>query len=138
MFDRFTSVNIDIIASLKRVLERHEKDIQELNREQLMSGRRSDNTKLSPYTSAYAKRKNKPVTPKTLNDTGAFHEAIFVTFFEKSFNVESDDYKNDFLESNWGPKLFGLSKENIKRLLEEYSVKDELITEVKTSLKNVR
>jgi hypothetical protein len=131
MFDRFKSVQIDFNAILKRVLQAHEKDIEELNREQLMKGERSDGTKLPPYTPSYAKRKNKPLTPKTLKDKGDFQEEIFTTFFEKSFNVESNDWKSEFLESNWGKKIFGLSDKNKERLLHEKGVATEVINEVK-------
>ena len=131
MFDRFKSVNIDFNAILKRVLERHESDIQELNQEQLLKGERSDGSKLSPYTPAYAKRKGKPLTPKTLKDKGGFHEGIFTSFFEKAFNVESSDWKNDFLESKWGPKLFGLNKKNLTRLLGEMGVAKEANEELR-------
>lgn len=137
MFDRFKSVQIDFNAILKRVLERHKKDIQELNQEQLMQGKRSDGTELTAYTSAYAKRKNKPLKPKTLNDTGKFHDQIFPTFFEKNFNIESFDWKSDIMEWANGKKIFGLTPENKLKLLHERGVAKELTIEVKKALKNV-
>lgn len=136
-FEKFKRVNIDLYAICKRVLHRHEKDIEELNRSQLLEGKRSDGTILPPYSAPYAKRKNKPLRPKTLKDTGGFHEGIFTTFFEKTFNIESSDYKSDILETVWGTKIFGLTKENKQKLLTDYGVKSDIIKEVKKALKNV-
>jgi hypothetical protein len=137
MLDALVNKRIDFNAILKRVLERHESDIQELNQEQLMSGKKSDGTSLSPYSPAYAKRKGKPLTPKTLKDTGNFHEGIFSTFFEKSFTMQSENYKSDFLESNWTSKIFGLTRESIVKLLDEKGVRKEVIEETKKAFRNV-
>jgi hypothetical protein len=137
MFDKFYTANVDIIEIFKRVLQSHEKDIEALNKAQLDEGRRSDGTFLPPYSSAYAKRKGKSLTPKTLKDKGAFHEGIFETFFKDSFNMESSDWKSDILEHNWGKKIFGLTKENKLKLLNELGVKEELISQVRQATKNV-
>jgi hypothetical protein len=138
MFDVFNRVDVDLSAIFSRVLQRHEKDIEALNREQLMKGQKSDGTFLPPYTPAYAKRKGKPLTPKTLRDKGGFQDNIFETFFQDSFNVESNDWKSDILESVWGKKIFGLTKESKIRLLREFGVAEETIREVKLTVLNVQ
>jgi len=137
MLDALVNKRIDFNAILKRVLERHESDIQELNQEQLMTGKRSDGTVLPAYSPAYAKRKGKPLTPKTLKDKGSFHKAIFSTFFKKSFTMQSDDFKSDILETVWGQKIFGLTPESIVKLLDKYGVRKEIITEVRKEIRNV-
>jgi hypothetical protein len=131
-FDRLTKLNIDFNAILKRVLERHAEEIEDLNRNQLTQGKRSDGSQLPPYTPAYAKRKGKALTPKTLNDTGTFHNEIFTTFFEKSFNVESNNWKSDIIESNWGQKIFGLTDENKRKLAE--MIRDEVASELRKEM----
>ena len=137
MFDKFYSTNIDLMESFKRVLQSHEKDIEALNKAQLMEGLRSDNTTLPPYSVPYAKRKGKPLTPKTLRDKGGFQDGIFETFFQDSFNVESSDWKSEILESNWGKKIFGLTADNKKKLLWGMGVANELFKLTKEKIKNV-
>lgn len=135
MFDKFYNINIDLYAICKRVLQRHEKDIEELNRSQLLKGIRSDGTSLPAYSISYARKKRKPLLPKTLKDRGDFHAGIFETFFEKSFNIESSDHKSDILETTWGTKIFGLTEENKIKLLNKYGVKNEIITECRKLIK---
>jgi hypothetical protein len=128
---------IDFYAICERVLQRHSDDIEALNKLQLLSGQKSDGTKLPPYSKSYLKTRKKygrPTAPMDLYLTGKLHEAIFTTFFDKSFNIESNDYKGDILESRFGSKIYGLTNENKMKLLYEYGVAEEIITEAKEPL----
>lgn len=133
--DRIARFTIDLNAVLKRVLQSHIDEIAELNRAQLMAGQRSDDTALPPYTTAYAKRKGKPLTPKTLNDKGGFHKGIFTTLFDQSMTVQSSDWKSDILEWKWGQKIFGLSRKSKDEIVNR--VRGEMVTQVRNTMKNV-
>ncbi|MFW6371417.1 MAG: hypothetical protein ACOC10_09460 [Bacteroidota bacterium] len=115
--------NIDIFLLLRVVLEEFKDEIAELNRKQLLSGNRADGTSLPAYTDAYARRKGKSLTPKTLKDTGNFHDGFDSVFFKDYFEMFSRDWKGEILIHNWGEEIHGLTEQSKSELLPKVSEK---------------
>jgi len=84
-----------------------------MNQNQLKAGFDAKGMKLPPYSSPYALKKRKPVQPKTLYDTGAFHKGFYALAFDNFIEIGSKDWKEAILESAY-PDLHGLTDENIK------------------------
>lgn len=98
-----------------------------LNRAQLLKGVKNDGRQLSAYTPAYAKKKGKPRRPKTLKDTGAFHDAFYNKAFERYIEFGSKDSKADILSDDentswgYGEDIFGLTEQNWNDILKRVS-----------------
>ena len=102
---------------LRVVLQEHEDDILNLNKEQLQQGKRADGSELPAYSDAYARRKNKPLKPKTLKDTGDFYKGFDAVFFNDYFEQFSRDWKGEILIKNWGEEIHGLTEQSKQELI---------------------
>lgn len=97
-----------------QALEKTEKEAVSAQRQQLISGLRSDDRNIfnvttgsDSYSPSYAifKGKSKPID---LYKTGAFNEAVFVIGSEVGLTLESADTKSALLQENYGEQIFGL------------------------------
>jgi hypothetical protein len=134
---------MDLLAVFKRVLQRHESEIEALNKKQLSEGKRSDNTLLPSYKRSYLKTRRKygrPTAPMDLNLKGDFYSKFFTSFFESYALIGSTDPKRGILEGRFGTKIHGLTKESRFVLLDEKGVRQEFVNECKkeflTNFKN--
>lgn len=131
-------VNIDLNAVCKRVLLRHKSEIEQLNKLQLLSGRRSEG-RLPPYKKSYLKTRRKygrPTAPMDLYLTGKLHSEIYSLFFQNQFELGSKDPKARFLEErkDIGSEAFGLDGQSRDLLLWEYGVADEIVAEIRNEI----
>jgi hypothetical protein len=130
----FENLNIDqdiLNGICKRVLQRHSKDIEALNKSQLSKGLRSDNTKLPRYSTRYLKTRVKhgrPTSPMDLNLTGDFYKGFFASYFDSYMSISSSDHKEQVLESTYG-NIHGLTPESMDTLLWDMGVADEIVSE---------
>jgi hypothetical protein len=129
------NLNIDqsrLYVILKRVLQRHESEIEALNKSQLSKGELSDGSKLPPYSKGYLKTRRKhrrPITPMDLNLTGDLYQSWFTTFFDSYLSLDSLDGKGPIHEKRFGSGIYGLSPESIEILIWEKGVADEFVVE---------
>ena len=122
---------------LKTLVIREQEFIENLNRDQLAKGQRSDNTFLPPY------RKNNPSKtfgnntvsktagePIKLLDTGAFYKSIDVKVTDNAFLMTGDTQKGSTnLSERYGDSILGLSKESLGKL--RIKLKQDILIELR-------
>jgi hypothetical protein len=114
------------------VLQRHQKDIEALNKFQLSQGERSDNSKLPAYKKSYLKTRRKhgrPLAPMDLNLTGDFYDKFFSNYFDSYLTIGSKDGKERILEERFSDNIHGLTLESRDKLLWEMGVAEEFVQE---------
>lgn len=84
--------------------------IAQLNRDQLLAGKRADGRDMPEY--AASSQKSGKIT---LFDEGDFHAGIDAVFEDDFFNVVGTDFKTGFLIAKFEESL-GLNKESLNRL----------------------
>lgn len=126
--------NVSVLEVVKEEMNVHRSDIIRLNQEQLKQGIKSTGERLSPYHPDYARRKKKPITPKTLYDKGSFHGAIYAIPTLSHTLVGSRDSKADVVENQESYKshddpddIYGLTDESLERLLDEFGMREGII-----------
>ena len=135
MFERFVLPDINVIC--KRVLQRHSEDIEALNKLQLGTGTRSNDTKLPPYKKSYLKTRRKygrPTSPMDLNLRGDFYEKFFTNYFNAYLSISSKDGKGPILEQMFSSDIYGLTDKSKEILLWQYGVFDEISQEFHNEL----
>lgn len=99
-------VNREALSAIGRTGE----SILELNREQLLHGKRSDMTDMPDYSWISVTMFGKPDGPILLYDTGAFHGSFRLDVGSEEFEIIADDlYK---LEDRFGEEIYGLTATN--------------------------
>lgn len=113
-------MTFDIYILFQVAIRELKDELIALNKSQLKEGKRADGTNLPPYTPQYAKRKRKPLRPKTLYDTGDFYSGFDINFFKQYYEAFSRDPKDAFITGIWGEEIYGLidqSKEKVNEML---------------------
>lgn len=87
----------------------------------------------TPVTIEIKRKKGQPYDRVTLRDTGAFHKGFIIKADREGFSITSTDGKTEELETRYGEEIFGLTDDNMGKLLskiKEYIIKerDKLIT----------
>jgi hypothetical protein len=99
-----------------------EDEIEELNRDQLWQGTKSDRTKIippyAPSTIRRKKKKGQPYNRVTLKDTGQFYASIQAFVDQSGINISSTDFKTKFLKGRYGKEILGLSFPSIEILID--------------------
>ena len=101
------NLEVHISQSIENVSD----DIVDLNRKQMLRGKRSDEQKIVPkYSKRYAKRKG--FTTPNLKLEGDFQDDMDLIVNENQGEVviTSFDYKNPFLVNRYTDKIFGIPK----------------------------
>lgn len=102
------------------LVQKFEKQILDMNREQLWKGARADwsdiRPKYRPFTVKMKKFKGQPFQRVTLKDTGAFYADLYIDYGPDYFKIWSEDEKTQKLVSKYGSGIFGLSDNDILRL----------------------
>lgn len=103
-----------ILSSIKRIIEeeavKQQSFIADLNRQQLLSGKKADGKNMPNYA-ASSKKSGKI----TLFERGDLHEGIEPMFIDGGFDNISTDEKFDFLKIKF-PESFGLNLDSQKKL----------------------
>lgn len=126
VIQHFQSFEERLDSIIRQALEENESAVIELNiYSQLYDeGIRSDGTPVKPkYTKLTVQIKqqlNQPTDRVTLRDTGNFHESFMIVFEDDSFHFTSTDSKTAHLTSKYGKKIFGLTEENLAKVIKQY------------------
>lgn len=103
------------------IVKKHQIFILEMNvDDQLYNGIDANGEEMFPPYAESTKRKKRkkgdPVDRVTLLDEGVFYDSFFIEFGSDQFTILSDDNKQVYLIGKYGEDIFGLTKENLKRL----------------------
>lgn len=114
--NRIRTINLDGIA--ERALQANQGEIADLNREQLQQGITSTGGFLPDYSPASVNMFGKSPGPIQLKDTGDYYEGFAPRFEDKTFNIESTDWKTKMLEERYKKygNPVGLTDESIDEL----------------------
>lgn len=97
--NRIKAINLDGIA--ERALQVNQAEIADLNREQLQQGITSTGGYLPDYSPASVNMYGKESGPIKLKETGDYYEGFAPRFEDKTFNIESTDWKTKMLEDRY-------------------------------------
>jgi len=90
---------------------------EELNREQLEKGQRSDNTFLPNYSNnSENQKRGRAGEPIKLFDTGDFYKGMDAVATNTGARIENRDSKDNKLSDNYGENIKGLSEESIQKV----------------------
>lgn len=114
LYRRLSRVNlVDLTAE---AMEAHEKEIVDLNRQQMREGKNRLNESIRPpYAASTVIKKQKKGQEwrfVTLQDTGAFQRQMFLTTTNTTYQTGSFDEKTAKLIGQYGEDIFGLDQEN--------------------------
>jgi hypothetical protein len=106
----------DLPALIGEVIEDNEREIAQMNVEQLQEGQRSDGSVLPNYSIASVQKFGKRPGPMTLENTGAFYRGIRVRASKTFAEIIGTDPKTGMLEARYDLTIIGLSEDNTERL----------------------
>ena len=104
--------------------------ILDLNREQLIHGKRADGTRMPNYSRASVVVYGKPAGPIMLYDTGNFQGSFKLDVGSEALQILADD-PND-LEGRYGEEIYGLDKTN-----QEYYNQDIFLPELAKGIEEI-
>ena len=113
-------INGGLVEIVVSSIKENEDYIIELNKRQLIIGKRSDGIDLGEYSprslaiKAYNGRPSISGNKISLHDTGDFWKGFFVNVDNDFIEVLSKDSKANMLIYDWTDKIFGLSDESIR------------------------
>lgn len=88
--------------------------------DQLFQGITADNQEtVPPYRPSTVRRKirkSQPYDRVTLRDEGDFHGSFFIRYGADEFTLDATDYKKQWLDRKYTPRIYGLTPDNIDRL----------------------
>jgi hypothetical protein len=103
----------NIEANIETALMEKEQAFTDINRMQMLAGKKSDDNAILPkYSPAYAKKKG--FTTPNLKLTGAFQGDMFFQTDGREFFVTSSDEKMEQLTDRYGDMIFGIPKSRLK------------------------
>ena len=129
---------LDLIELTRQICENLEEVIVDMNTSQLYEKGIGSNevelpTPYAPFTIQYKRTEGQPVDRITLKDSGDFHNSFYVKYEKEQFSLWATDGKTEQLVKEWGRYIFGLTKENLKLLIEK-DVKPQLLELIRKSL----
>jgi hypothetical protein len=101
---------LDVHREALSAIGRTGTSILDLNREQLLHGKRSDMTEMPDYSYISVTQFGKPEGPIMLYDTGAFHGSFQLDVGPDEFEILADDLYQ--LEDRYGEEIYGLTETN--------------------------
>lgn len=122
-------------VALRKVLMSQSQLIEELNRDQLRQGKRSDGTSLPDYSQNSVNYFGKPEGAIKLFDTGDFYESLDISYFDDRMVFDDTDEKTHMLVEKYGQMIFGLSEENKLKVID--IIKPLLAKELKAFYKSI-
>lgn len=107
---------INILEKTKDAIENTNEIALQLNRDQMFSGIRSDGSEITPkyrpLTVFLKAQEGRPTDRVTLNDTGSFYRYFILRIQGDEFYIDSTDDKSTKLKTDYGEKIFGLTKQS--------------------------
>lgn len=127
----------DVHRIVKTSLGENRELMLDLNRDQMMQGKRSDGSDITPeYTYFTRLRKmEQGANPDvvSLYDTGDFQRDMYLDVGSDTLEIDSIDKKSDDLKAKYGEKIFGLGNNSREQYIED--VFPEFKNKVETALK---
>lgn len=114
-------------AAMKRIIEANGGEIIKMNAQEQLYAQGvnalgvsiSDYKPYKPLTISIKMEKGQPYDRVTLRDEGDFHRSFFVEAGGDSFRIDATDGKRNKLVKKYGANIFGLTPENLQRLIDE-------------------
>ena len=119
--------NLDIEKVVKQSISITAPTIAQLNREQLKSGKRADNSNMPNYSKSSVNLFGKPAGPIMLYETGAFHDSITVQVKGDEVLTTAKDLYN--LSDKYTDEIYGLADPQ-QEIYNENVFYPELATEI--------
>lgn len=113
MIEDWGKIKVDSDKVWRDSVNELKEELIRMNQAQLKAGLDSKGNRLSPYTPAYARRKGKPLFPKTLDDTGQHYKGMYAIAFDNYIEMGSRN-KGDLMEWAWG-EIYGLVDGNLEK-----------------------
>jgi len=108
---------------IEGIIKKERRRVVNFNREQMLSGVKSDGKKIRPpYTSNTIQRKKKlgqPFDHVTLRNKGTFQHKMILDGDSFGYRLTSQDGKKTKLVRKYGREIFGLTRSNKKKLARE-------------------
>jgi hypothetical protein len=101
-------VDIEMVALAS--IEKTADVLAEYNKDQLLKGKRSDNTKLPKYSKRSQSVFGKPNSSMILKDKGIYHDSFKANISRDIYEIKADDPNN--LKGRYGEDILGVSTEN--------------------------
>lgn len=135
---RFIKATSNLDKVVENICRNLEHIIIDMNTSQLREkGIDSDSVSLplpyAPMTITYKLAEGQPINRITLYDGGDFQDAFYVKYTSSQFSLWSTDGKTEKLVSEWGKNIFGLTDENLNKLI-QLDIKPALLTELRKKL----
>jgi len=110
-----------LIEIFQTVLNSYQKEIAQLNKQQLEKGIKADETLMKQYAISTVKIRQiegNPVKGEriALFDTGDFWSKFWINAYNNELEFYSGDRKTEMLIAEYGESIFGLTTENFKKL----------------------
>lgn len=123
--------NIDLWEILIPVIDKHLSDVEELNKQQLKKGKRSDGTDTPDHSKSMVSEKyiddkirrgiyDRSIYPSVnLYDTGRFYKGIVAKLdMNYGITVDSTDFKAQALEERYGSTIYGLNDSSLEKFID--------------------
>lgn len=132
MLRRFEMVDLEQLTG--RAMKQNEKQIVDLNKQQLDEGVDARGFRITPEYSAFTvmkkKEKGQVFDRVTLEDTGAFRNRMKLNVKQSTFEIDSDDSKTPDLKEKYSEDILGLSDSGKKEAW--VIVKPDVVQDIKT------
>lgn len=132
VFEKWGQLSINTGEVFKRSVNVLRPVMEDMNRKQLLEGKRADDSSLSPYSRPYARKRRKAglqTAVKDLKFRGDFHRGIYAVGFENFVEMGSKDLKSGEIEVANG-EIFGLSENNLDTV--KGLLKEQILTDLKS------
>jgi len=111
-----------LVDMIEEILDTMTDDIEQMNKDQLQEGERSDGIFLPNYSYNTTQRNNNKQGRIKLFDTGAFYQSIFASAGLGILEIDAKDSKTELLKSEYGDLIIGLHPINMKELCDKIAV----------------
>lgn len=125
LIENLNKLNVEKVV--KQSISATSQTIAQLNREQLKSGKRADNSTMPNYSDASINLFGKPAGPIMLFDTGSFHSSITVQVKGDEILTTAKDLYN--LSDKYTDEIYGLADVQ-QEIYNENVFYPELATEI--------
>lgn len=140
-FDKITnkvlSMANNMPNTLKDAIKEHQETVLDLNKIQLESGLKNDNSKIippyKPSTVVKKKKQGKEFRWVTLEDKGDFKRGMKLNLRSEDMLIYSTDKKTENLKKKYTSAIFGLTSSSLQELRIE--LKPILIRKIRKSLR---
>lgn len=116
--------SLNLLQEIEALLDEMDERIITLVQGQLAEGKRGDGSLMPKYSHAtklIKQQKGRTLIGErvSLIDTGAFWKGFFATAYGGGIEVDSKEWKRDFLIERYGEEIFQVSTESLEQIVEE-------------------